>query len=440
MIADRQWPVGSFPQALQTRPRPTEGGILRTPVSPGVPGAVACLVSGLLLATSSPLAARPAFLMTNPVVPSGLAGTQQIDAPVARRLLVPVAVFGKDQRRRLPKPYKKLDQQIGLLHNRATNTLCTAFCVAPDMIATASHCLFGNKKRRRLHLSSFLFKLKTGQKNRSSYARLAGSRSKQTRQYIITGTSKLNRRPPIGAAKDWAIVRLQRDACKNGWLKTVSLSHERLQRAARDRKLFQVAYHMDFQNWKIAYSRACSVNRTYGGLSWRKIRKHFASPKSLILHQCDTGEASSGSPLLMDSHAGPVVVGINVGTYQQREVVLRNGKVIRRSKYRTIANTAVSSAAFIRKISLLQRADIIEKRDDMKALQSGLKDRKFYNGAVDGIYGARTERAIKSFERATNRPVTGLATLSLLADLARTGSEPVSIDTSADYDRRSHKH
>ncbi len=79
-------------------------------------------------------------------------------------LLIPVAVFGKDQRKRLPRRYKKLDRQIGLLHNPRTNTLCTAFCVGPDMIATASHCLYSHRRRNRLYLSSFLFKLKTGKK------------------------------------------------------------------------------------------------------------------------------------------------------------------------------------------------------------------------------------------------------------------------------------
>ena len=349
------------------------------------------------------------------------------------KFLMPVAVFGKDQRKRLPKRYKKLDRQIGLLHNPRTNTLCTAFCVGPDMIATASHCLYSHRKNNRLHLSSFLFKLKTGKRRTRLYSRLAGNRSNQTRRYIVTGTSKLNRKPPIGAARDWAVVRLERPACKNGWFRSVNLDHKKLEKAARNKKLFQVAYHMDYKNWQIAYSRSCSVKRTFGGLTWKNIKKHFAAPKSLILHQCDTGEASSGSPLLMDRPGGPVVVGINVGTYQQRELTVRNGRIIGRTKYKTIANTAVNAKAFIRKIAILKQADVLKGKREMQALQTDLAQRGYYKGRIDGIYGSRTELAIKAFERGINQPATGLATRAILAELGKNRTDPVSIETSAGY-------
>jgi protease YdgD len=350
-----------------------------------------------------------------------------------QKLTIPVAVFGKDQREKLPARYKKLNKQIGLLHNPQTNTLCTAFCVGPDIIATASHCLFSHRKNKKLYLSSFLFKLQTGRKKTRLYSRLAGNHKNQTRQYVVTGTSKLNRKPPIGAARDWALIRLEQPACKNGWLDTVGLSHLKLETAARNKKLFQVAYHMDYGNWQIAYSRSCSINRNFGGLTWRNIKKHFSSPRSLILHRCDTGEASSGSPLLMDTIDGPVVVGINVGTYQQREITVKNGRIIRRTKYRTIANTAVNAAAFSRKITVLKRADVISKKSEMRTLQIHLKERGYYHGTIDGIYGSRTERAIKAFERGANHPITGLATLPLLTILGKNNSDPVSIETSAGY-------
>ncbi len=350
-----------------------------------------------------------------------------------RDLLIPVAVFGKDQRQRLPLRYKKLDRQIGLLHNPRTNTLCTAFCVGPDMIATASHCLYSNKRRNRLYLSSFLFKLKTGTKNARIYSKLAGNRTRQSRRYIVTGTSKLSRKPPIGAARDWAVVRLERPICNKGWFNSIDLDHQKLEEAARNKKLFQVAYHMDYKNWQIAYSRSCSINRNYGGLTWSNIKKHFALPKSLILHQCDTGEASSGSPLLMDTKQGPVVIGINVGTYQQRELTVKNGRVIGRTKYKTIANTAVSAKAFSRKIDILKKANVISNKSDMKLLQADLRQQGFYKGRIDGIYGSRTERAIKAFERGGNQPETGLATTAILLELDKIRTDRVSIETSAGY-------
>ena len=150
------------------------------------------------------------------------------------------------------------------------------------MIATASHCLYGHRKRNRLYLSSFLFKLKTGKKNARIYSKLAGNRTRQSRRYIVTGTSKLSRKPPIGAARDWAVVRLERPVCNKGWFNSIDLDHHKLETAARNKKLFQVAYHMDYgKNWQIAYSRSCSINRNYGGLTWSNIKKHFAAPQIL---------------------------------------------------------------------------------------------------------------------------------------------------------------
>ena len=196
---------------------------------------------------------------------------------------------------------------------------------------------------------------------------------------------------------------------------------------------------MDYGNWQLAYSRSCSVNRNYGRLTWRNIKKHFSTPRSLILHHCDTGEASSGSPLLMDTSEGPVVVGINVGTYQQREIIVKNGRIIRRTKYRTIANTAVNSMAFAKKISILKQADVIHSRAELKKLQIDLKERGYYPGKIDGIYGRRTELAIKAFERGMNRNITGLATYALLADLNKARADPVSIETSAGFNRKQNK-
>ena len=55
----------------------------------------------------------------------------------------PVAVFGTDDRVPLPAKYKDVQEKIGLLFNVRGRTVCTAFCVASDVIATAGHCLLG---------------------------------------------------------------------------------------------------------------------------------------------------------------------------------------------------------------------------------------------------------------------------------------------------------
>ena len=317
---------------------------------------VKSLISFVLTLTFFLTLSLPDKAHSLPVFPHSSHQLHQTIVTGNNNFVIPVAVFGKDQRKSLPRTYKKLDSSIGLLHNPRTNTLCTAFCVGPDMIATASHCLFGHRKRNRLYISSFLFKLKTRGKKRQLYSKMAGYRRCPDKTIYHCWHHKAQSQTPIGAARDWAIVRLAQPACRNGWLKTRSLSLAKLETAARNKKVFQVAYHMDYRNWKIAYSRSCSIHRNFGGLSWKNIKKHFSSPRSLILHQCDTGEASSGSPLLMDTPRGPVVVGINVGTYQQREIIVKNGRILRRTRFKTIANTGVSARAFSRKIDFLKRA------------------------------------------------------------------------------------
>jgi protease YdgD len=237
--------------------------------------------------------------------------------------------------------------------------LCTAFCVADDMIATASHCLFSHHKNAKLHLADFLFKLQPTDSSRSQYTKLAGNARNLSRQFIIAGTSNLSRKPPIGAARDWALARLEQPSCRGNSLPIARLGHDALVKAAAEHKVFQAAFHTDFGNWDIGYSRDCSIDRNYGSLTWQNIKQHFSEPQALILHSCDTGEASSGSPLLLDAPDGPAVVGINVGTYQQRDVTIRDGKIVSYSKFRTIANTAVASAAFARSVDLLHRAQVI---------------------------------------------------------------------------------
>src|SRR5262245_60563751 len=53
-----------------------------------------------------------------------------------RQALHPIAVFGTDDRLPLPAKYKDVQQKMGLLFNLRSRTVCTAFCVAPDVVAT----------------------------------------------------------------------------------------------------------------------------------------------------------------------------------------------------------------------------------------------------------------------------------------------------------------
>src|SRR5882757_4806777 len=69
----------------------------------------------------------------------------------------PVAVFGSDDRMPTPAKYKDVQEKIGLFFNLRRRTVCTAFCVAPDVIATAGHCLLGTAGERPARFADFSF-------------------------------------------------------------------------------------------------------------------------------------------------------------------------------------------------------------------------------------------------------------------------------------------
>ena len=63
-------------------------------------------------------------------------------APGYGRLARPVAVFGSDDRVVLGDKIAGLGEKIGLLYDRQSRSVCTAFCVSDRVIATAGHCVF----------------------------------------------------------------------------------------------------------------------------------------------------------------------------------------------------------------------------------------------------------------------------------------------------------
>ncbi|MBS0243661.1 MAG: peptidoglycan-binding protein, partial [Proteobacteria bacterium] len=186
--------------------------------------------------------------------------------------------------------------------------------------------------------------------------------------------------------------------------------------------VFQLSYHRDWTQWRIAYSRPCAVARDYKEASWSAIAPDFLSAEQLVLHQCDTGGASSGSPLLLERGNGISVVAINVGTYVQSKILTEHGQVTLREKAETVANTAVNAGVFANRIEALRSAALLATGQPMRDLQLRLSEQRFYQSKVDGSYGPLLKTAIESFERASRLPVTGLATADLLKRLSTRGS------------------
>lgn len=343
-----------------------------------------------------------------PVTPSTRPAGQEAGLPVER-----IAIFGTDDRTTIPAQYLSVTERIGLLFNNQTRTVCTAFCVAPNVIATAAHCLFKPAAEASPKLSEFWFA--RGYDRQRDFARIAGFSSNSASQNIMTGAARLSTRPPIDAASDWALVRLARAACHAGVLPVKPISGEAIVKAAASRRIFQIAYHRDMTHWKPVYSQPCKVDRRFGAIDWPMIARDFTAPEHLILHLCDTGGASSGSPLLMETAEGPAVVGINIGTYEQARVLVQAGQVTHRFKSETVANTGVNADVFAAKIDVMARARILATVTEISDLQSRLQARGLYAGPIDGSYGPQLRQAIETFEDRLRLIATGLPT----ADLAR---------------------
>jgi len=340
----------------------------------------------------------------------------------AATMMRPVAVFGGDDRVPVPAKYRDVQEKIGLLFNVRGRTVCTAFCVAKDVIATAGHCLHGVTGEHPSRIADFWFA--RNYDTVRDFARIAGHASGTAGQHVMSGAMHLNVRPPIEATKDWALVRLTRPVCGKGGLPVRVLALDEVVREAGAGHVFQIAYHRDFTPWKLALSRPCGVAKSFDTADWTTITHDFSEPEALILHTCDTGGASSGSPMLLETPTGPAVIGINVGTYVQSKVLMQEGKVTKRLKADTVANTGVSSVAFADKLEAFRQAAILGRREQVRELQGLLKGRQLFAGKLDGAYGEALRAAIEAYERAEGLPVTGLATLAILKRLGGGAVEP----------------
>jgi protease YdgD len=344
-------------------------------------------------------------------LPAGVALAQDAAAPP----LTPIAVFGSDDRIALPAKYTREQNAIGLLIDMRTRSVCTAFCVGEAMIATAGHCLFKTAGERKPRLADFWFARNYDQVR--DLTRIAGYDKGATAQNVLAGSMALKVSPPIDASSDWALVRLARPACTSV-LPLRAMPSEEAVREARAGRVFQIAYHRDFTQWRQAYSQACQVERSFPGVDWATIAADFKAPDAILLHTCDTGGASSGSPVLAGTALGSQVIGINIGTYVQSRVVVRGRtSPTALEKPEAVANTAVVVSGFIDRVVPFMAATIIASASGMRELQTALKALGHYAGTIDGSYGSGLQRAIEAYELANKLPVTGVASIALLERL-----------------------
>jgi protease YdgD len=339
-------------------------------------------------------------------------------APGRQSLIEKIAVFGDDNRTPLPRNMLELRNSIGLITSETEQTLCSGFCVGRRTVATAAHCLFRTAGERRPDLTSFRFLV--GPPKQRRIAGIVGRRSSAIGQHVVAGSYALRITPPIQATRDWALMRLDRPVCAGHSLLVDNVGPKHINRIAARRRLMNVAFHGDTGNWQLTLAHSCATASRMTKRVRGQIDRDFADTSSLVLHECDTGPASSGSPLLALGADNVLrVVAMNVGSYHQTRYLLTGRSVKRRFKPATVANTAVSGQAFADQILAFTRADILSDRQSVRKLQMALRKRHFDPGPADGIFGEQTRSAVVRFERATGRQGVGLATHQLLRDVER---------------------
>ena len=304
-----------------------------------------------------------------------------------------------------------------MIYNERSHTVCSAFCVADDLIATASHCVFRTKGETAAAAGAV--RVLTAREP-GIPSRFAGSANRGSAQQIVAGSTGISTKPPIEAARDWALIKLQGPACRGQALPVAALTPDEVEKEAVAGRLYQAAFHRDFGRWSMAYSQPCFAGRQIEGQSAAQLNERdFTDALNLVLHTCDTGGASSGSPLLVETINGPQVVAINVGTFVQSRVMLEQGIVVRRLPASPVANTAVSAIAFAGKLEAFavgQRTDVGGRPAHAAAASGGGWAACRAGQRPVRCEAARGDRAVRD---AAGLPALGLPTRALLEKLGR---------------------
>ncbi len=349
-------------------------------------------------------------------------------------LIKKVAVLGKDDRIKLPEKYIDIASGIGILGQPGKRGWsCTAFCVAPKIIATNAHCIVKNPTAgRHLDLSKTIFVLPSfrnnpkGRKYRERVTYPEFVTPKNPALSIYAGNFK-NIHSVKSQSQDWAFAKLNHSVCKNRILSFTKRPLNTLTKAAQQKRIFMIGFHGDKKMKERLYSKKCRVrsptNRKY---FLKNQRRHMARQDILLPHTCDAFKGSSGSPILLSTKEGPKVVGINLGSLRyERYQIKKNrytGKIISRKKLRRSGretNMAVRPRAFLDGLARFENETLLSQIGDLKEIQTHLKTLNLYKGSIDGIFGPQTRKAIARYEQKNNLAPLKLPTQELLALLKK---------------------
>ena len=98
-----------------------------------------------------------------------------------------------------------------------------------------------------------------------------------------------------------------------------------------------------------------------------------------------------------------------------------------------IVLVAFTALVLLLSLSVYALSKIGSTGDEVTSIQSVLKEKGYYTGNIDGIYGTRTKNAVTNFQRDNGLAVDGIAGEKTLSALGISGSDSYGSYTSADY-------
>ena len=342
-----------------------------------------------------------------------------------------IAVLGKDNRTSLPEKFHQLGAGVGVIGQPGKRGWrCTAFCVAPNIVATNAHCIVRNPTvGKRLNLAKTMFVLPALTKSplnhkykpRISYPEYV--HQKMPGLSIYSGNYAAARN--LNSQKqDWAFTKLIHSVCKGRTLKFSNSKIKEIQKAAKKNNVFMIGYHGDKDMSERLYSKKCRIrSRNNKTFFMKKQRRKMIREAVLLPHTCDAFKGSSGSPIIVKKGTDYKVVGINLGSLKYEHFRIRRnrftGKIISRKKLKTgkETNIAVQPKIFLKGLERFQKETLLTNIHQFKLVQERLKSLKLYRGKIDGQFGKQTKRAIYTFEKKMNLTPIGLPTKELLDKL-----------------------
>lgn len=342
-----------------------------------------------------------------------------------------IAVLGKDNRISLPAKYQALAAGVGIIGQPGKKGWrCTAFCVAPNIIATNAHCIVRNPTMgKRLNLAKTIFILPALTKSplnhkykpRISYPEYV--HQKMPGLSVYSG-NYAEARYLNSQKQDWAFTKLIHSVCRGRTLDFGKEKLKQIKKAAQKNDVFMIGYHGDKDMSERLYSNKCRIrSRNNKTFFMKKQRRQMTREALLLPHTCDAFKGSSGSPIFLKTANNYKVIGINLGSLKYEHFrIKRNrytGKIISRKKLKTgkETNIAIQPKIFLEGLKRFQEETLLTNIEQFRSFQKGLKTLNFYRGKIDGQFGKQTKRAIYAFEKKMKLAPIGLPTQELLDTL-----------------------